>query len=106
VQQLLNSLCAGAEADELPAAISGLLAASASVRAAALAALPSVPLLAAGDCPADAAVAAVLWLARFDASPGEWQMGLSKPIGRTVQPDLVQGTDICTQMAPAAALQT
>ena len=98
---LLNSLCAGAEADELPAAISGLLAASASVRAAALAALPSVPLLAAGKCPADAAVAAVLWLARFDASPGEWQMGETNRMYSAAslecqaQPSAINGTRCC-----------
>lgn len=74
MQPLLDSLCAGVDEPELPAALGGLLAASAHVRSAALAALPSVPLLAAGGCPADAGIAAVLWLARFDASVGE-QLG-------------------------------
>lgn len=77
MQPLLDSLCAGVDEIELPPALGGLLAASAHVRAATLAALPSVPLLAAGACPPDAAVAAVLWLARFDASPG----GIPLPAG-------------------------
>ena len=97
MQLLLSSLCAGIEADELPAAISGLLGASASVRAAALAALPSVPLLAAGECPADAAVAAVLWLARFDASPGEGQTRLATAAAHAVQTHIKHGTGFVQQ---------
>lgn len=70
MQPLLGDLCAGVDGNELPAALGGLLAASAHVRAAALAALPSVPALAAGECPQDGSIATVLWLARFDAHPG------------------------------------
>jgi len=70
VQPLLGDLCAGVDGNELPSALGGLLAASAHVRAAALAALPSVPALAAGECPQDSGVTAVLCLARFDAHPG------------------------------------
>ena len=71
VQPLLGELCAGAAEDDLLAAVSGLLAASASVRDAALTALPAVPAIAASSCPADPSITAVLWLAKHDASPGE-----------------------------------
>ena len=67
---MLAELCSGVSDEELPAALSGLLADSALVRAAALAALPSQPSLEAGRCPTDDAVTAVLWLARNDPSSG------------------------------------
>ena len=70
VQPLLAELCSGLADAELPAALSGLLADSALVRSAALAALQTQPTLEAGECPADDAVTAVLWLARHDPSSG------------------------------------
>ena len=48
VEQLLERLCSGLLDEELPAALQGLLAGSAQVRASALAALHAVPCLAAG----------------------------------------------------------
>ncbi len=70
VQPLLAELCSGLSDEDLPAALAGLLADSALVRSAALAALPSQPSLEAGECPADDAVTAVLWLAQHDPSTG------------------------------------
>ena len=70
IQPLLAELCSGLGDEELPAALAGLLADSALVRSAALAALPSQPSLEAGECPADDAVTAVLWLAQHDPSAG------------------------------------
>jgi hypothetical protein len=52
----------------MPAAVSGLLAGSAAVRACALAALVNVPTLAEGLAPESSGVTAVLALARHDAS--------------------------------------
>lgn len=64
---LLRSLCAGCLEEDLPAATSGLTHPAPHVRAAALAALPSVPLLGEGALPAsDASTTALLWLARND----------------------------------------
>ena len=74
VQPLLAELCSGLSDEELPAALAGLLADSALVRSAALAALPSQPSLEAGECPADDAVTAVLWLAQNDPSTGAFQL--------------------------------
>ncbi|KXZ48792.1 hypothetical protein GPECTOR_25g376 [Gonium pectorale] len=69
---LLRSLCAGCLEDDLDAATSGLLHPAPAVRAAALAALPSVPALAEGMLPeADEAAAALLWLAAHDAGSEE-----------------------------------
>lgn len=70
VQPLLADLCAGCGEGDLPAALSGLLADGAHVRGAALAVLPAVPVLAGGTCPPDPAVSTMLWMAKFDASPG------------------------------------
>ncbi|GLC46160.1 hypothetical protein PLESTB_001196200 [Pleodorina starrii] len=65
---LLRSLCAGCLEDDLPAATSGLTHPAPHVRAAALAALPCLPLLAEPGLlpPGDDATAALLWLARSD----------------------------------------
>lgn len=71
VQPLLTDLCSGCAEADLPAALGGLLAAGAHVRAAALAALLSVPVLESGACPDDPRMSTTLWLAKFDASPGE-----------------------------------
>lgn len=71
VQPLLTDLCSGCEEGDLQPALGGLLAAGAHVRAAALAALPLVPVLESGTCPDDPRVSTTLWLAKFDASPGE-----------------------------------
>ena len=67
VQPLLQSLCSGVLEDELEAAASGLLAAGAHVRAAALAALPHVPTLAEGVAPPDDIIV-LLHLACHDVS--------------------------------------
>ena len=66
VQPLLAELCSGLSDAELPAALSGLLAATPLVRAATLAALPAQPSLEDGECPPDEEIVAVLWLARHD----------------------------------------
>ncbi|KAG2444413.1 hypothetical protein HXX76_001166 [Chlamydomonas incerta] len=69
---LLRSLCAGCLEEDLPAATSGLTHPAPHVRAAALAALPSVPVLGEGALPAgDVATAALLWLARNDTGSEE-----------------------------------
>ncbi|GFR52600.1 hypothetical protein Agub_g15197, partial [Astrephomene gubernaculifera] len=66
---LLRSLCAGCLEEDLPAATAGLTHPAPHVRAAALAALPAVPLLAEGLFPAgDDGTAALLWLARHDVA--------------------------------------
>ncbi len=70
VQPLLAELCSGLSDEDLPAALAGLLADSALVRSAALAALPLQPSLEAGECPADDAVTALLWLAQHDPLTG------------------------------------
>lgn len=67
VQPLLRSLCCGVGEPELVAAVSGLLAGSAAVRASALSALPHVPTLAEGLPPESGEVLAVMALARHDA---------------------------------------
>jgi hypothetical protein len=67
VQPLLRSLCCGVGEPELVAAVSGLLAGSAAVRASTLAALPHVPTLAEGLPPESGEVLAVMALARHDA---------------------------------------
>lgn len=51
VQPLLDQLCQGIAADELPAALQGLMASKPGTRAAALAALLHVPSLAFGKFP-------------------------------------------------------
>jgi hypothetical protein len=66
VQPLLRSLCCGVGEPELIAAVSGLLAGSAAVRASALSALPHVPTLAEGLPPESGEVLAVMALARRD----------------------------------------
>ena len=63
---MLAELCSGLSDAELPAALSGLLAATPLVRAATLAALPAQPSLEGGECPAEEEIVAVLWLARHD----------------------------------------
>ncbi|KAK9857624.1 hypothetical protein WJX84_011127, partial [Apatococcus fuscideae] len=68
VEQLLERLCSGLLDEELPAALQGLLAGSAQVRASALAALHAVPCLAAGACPASPDSVVLLWMARCDVS--------------------------------------
>lgn len=68
MQPLLRSLCCGVGEPELVPAVSGLLAGSAAVRAAALAALPAVPTLAEGLAPESGEVLAVLALARHDVN--------------------------------------
>lgn len=65
---LLKQLHSGIMDDELPVALEGLGYGSSQVRAAALAALPSCPMLAEGVCPEDVGVAAALWVARHDVS--------------------------------------
>jgi hypothetical protein len=67
VQPLLRSLCSGVGEPELMAAVSGLLAGSAAVRASTLTALPHVPTLAEGLPPESGEVLAVMALARHDA---------------------------------------
>jgi hypothetical protein len=67
VQPLLRSLCCGVGEPELMAAVSGLLAGSAAVRASTLTALPHVPTLAEGLPPESGKVLAVMALARHDA---------------------------------------
>ena len=66
MQPLLAELSSGLSDSELPAALSGLLAATPLVRAAALAALPAQPSLEDGECPTDVEIVAVLWLAQHD----------------------------------------
>ena len=80
IQPLLAELCSGLSDEDLPAALAGLLADSALVRSAALAALPSQPSLEAGECPADDAVTAVLWLAQHDPSTGAFEAWYLKDI--------------------------
>lgn len=69
---LLRSLCLGIlQQEELHAALGGLAAASALVRAAALSALPSVPLLCEGGCPdEDDHAAAMLFMGCHDVAEG------------------------------------
>ena len=64
---LLRSLCCGVSEAEMPAAVSGLLAGSAAVRACALGGLVNVPTLAEGVAPESSGVTAVLALDRHDA---------------------------------------
>ena len=85
---MLVELCEGVSNEELPAALSGLLADSAHVRAAALAALPSQPGLEAGQCPADDAVTAVLWLACNDPSSGTPTQSLALKFGMSEKDSL------------------
>ncbi|KAK9866109.1 hypothetical protein WJX84_009505 [Apatococcus fuscideae] len=68
VEQLLERLCSGLLDEELPAALQGLLAGSAQVRASALAALHAVPCLAAGACPTSSDSVVLLAMARCDVS--------------------------------------
>ncbi|MEW5303880.1 MAG: hypothetical protein WDW36_006533 [Sanguina aurantia] len=72
VTPLLRALCSGVlHTKELHAALGGLVAASALVRAAALAALPSVPLLCEGCCPdEDDHAAALLFIGCHDVAEG------------------------------------
>ncbi|GIL73837.1 hypothetical protein Vretimale_5312 [Volvox reticuliferus] len=66
---LLRSLCGGCLEEGLPAATSGLIHPAPHVRAAALAALPAVPLLAEGQLPpGDDVTVALLWLVRYDVA--------------------------------------
>ncbi|GIL49256.1 hypothetical protein Vafri_5386 [Volvox africanus] len=69
---LLRSLCAGCLEEDLPAATSGLTHPAPHVRAAALAALPAVPLLAEGQMPSgDDGTVALLWMVHYDVASEE-----------------------------------
>ncbi len=65
---LLRSLCGGTDVEDLPAVLAGLAEGSALVRAAALAALPSVPCVAEGCYPADIELIAPLHIAGHDVN--------------------------------------
>ncbi|DBB12167.1 TPA: hypothetical protein ACH3X3_006274 [Trebouxia sp. C0006] len=66
IGELLSQVCSGVGTEEVAAALQGLLAAAARVRAAAIVALLDVPVFAEGACPNDDNIVVILWLACHD----------------------------------------
>eukprot|EP00898_Chlorokybus_atmophyticus_P007528 jgi/Chlat1/7777/Chrsp66S07244 len=66
VLTMLKQLCTGLHIDQADAALAGLLSEHRHVRAACLAALPSIPTLVSGTAQYDQRISAMLWMACYD----------------------------------------
>lgn len=111
---LLKQLCSGTTDEELPAAIAGAVAPQAHVRAAALAALPCVPLLGEGHPPPAVQQVAELYMARYDPAEDNqapatalWQLANCQLPSSFLGPLLVhmgsEAAEVRTQAAAALA---
>lgn len=77
VQPCLIALCAGVIDSEIISALQGLLMASPLVRGAALQALTSIPSFAAGVCPEDNEILAILMIALHDPNETNQEAGVA-----------------------------